>query len=64
MERYGLRGVTLSWFSSYLENRKLRAKCRTSQSGQVVKSDTFPIEYGTVTGPPGALLFNRDQRSH
>ena len=23
MERYGLRGVTLSWFRSYLENRKL-----------------------------------------
>ena len=58
MERYGLRGVTLSWFSSYLENRKLRAKCRTSQNGQVVKSDTYPIEYGTPRGSClGPLIF-------
>ena len=68
MERYGLCGVTLSWFSSYLENRKLRAKCRTSQSGQVVKSDTFPIEYGTpqgsCLGPLIFLIFCNDLSLH
>ena len=58
MERYGLHGVTLSWFRSYLENRKLRAKCRTSQSGEVVKSDTFQIDYGTPQGSClGPLIF-------
>ena len=36
MEKYGLCGVTLSWFQSYLENRKLRAKCQTAQSGKVI----------------------------
>ena len=68
MERYGLHGVTLSWFRSYLENRKLRIKCRTSQSGQVVKSDTFPIEYGTpqgsCLGPLIFLIFCNDLRLH
>ena len=58
MERYGLHGVTLSWFKSYLENQKLRAKCRTAQSGQVTKSDIFPIDYGTPQGSClGLLIF-------
>ena len=51
MDRYGLRGVTLSWFSSYLEDRKIRAKCRTTHSGKIVKSDTYSIEYGTPKDP-------------
>ena len=50
MERYGLRGVMLSWFKSYLENRTLQAKCRIAQSGQVTKSDIFPIDHGTPQG--------------
>ena len=68
MERYGLHGVTLSWFKSYLENRKLRAKCRTAQSGQVIKSDIFPIDYGTpqgsCLGPLIFLIFCNDLSLH
>ena len=68
VERYGLHGVTLSWFRSYLENRKLRAKCRTSQSGEVVKSDTFQIDYGmpqgSCLGPLIFLIFCNDLSLH
>ena len=68
MERYGLRGVTLSWFKSYLENRKLQAKCRTAQSGQVTKSDIFPIDYstpqGSCLGPLIFLIFCNDLSLH
>ena len=68
MERYGLCCVTLSWFKSYLENRKLRAKCRTAQSGQVIKSDIFLIDYGTpqgsCLGPLIFLIFCNDLSLH
>ena len=68
MERYGLCGVTLSWFRSYLENRRLQAKCRTAQSGQVIKSEIFPIEYGTpqgsCLGPLIFLIFCNDLSLH
>ena len=58
MEKYGLRGVTLSWFKSYLGNRKLRAKCRTAQSGRIVRSEEYNIEYGTPQGfCLGPLIF-------
>ena len=68
MERNGLHGITLSWFKSYLENRKLQAKCRTAQSGQVTKSDIFPIDYGTpqgsCLGPLIFLIFCNDLSLH
>ena len=35
MEKYGLHGVTLEWFKSYLSGRSLRVKCRTAQSGKL-----------------------------
>ena len=37
--KYGVRGPTLSWFKSYLENRKMRIKCETSSSDKLVYSD-------------------------
>ena len=68
MERYGLRGVTLGWFRSYLENRRLQSKCRTAQSGQIIKSEIFPIEYGTpqgsCLGPLIFLIFCNDLSLH
>ena len=32
LELFGVRGVCLSWFRSYLENRQMRVKCRVTGS--------------------------------
>ena len=61
MEKYG---VTLSWFKSYLENRRLRAKCRTAQSRWIVRSEEYTINYdtpqGSCLGPLIFLIFCND----
>ena len=66
MERYGIRGCAHRWFESYLENRKLLAKCVTTSSGSVTKSDVRDIEFGTpqgsCLGPLIFLIFCNDLR--
>ena len=66
MERYGIRGCALKWFESYLNNRKLLAKCVTTSSGSVTKSDVRDIEFGTpqgsCLGPLIFLIFCNDLR--
>ena len=55
---YGIRGVTLSWFESYLTNRKLRVKCRTTSNSNEVLSDEYTVNYGTLQGSClGPLIF-------
>ena len=49
LERYGVHGVVLNWFESYLENRSLVAKITTGPN-KIVKSDNFGITYGTAQG--------------
>ena len=39
LEIYGIRGIILNWFTSYLANRILHAKCNN------VVSDEHKIEY-------------------
>ena len=39
MFRYGIRGTSLNWFKSYLENRKIRVKCQVASSGRTEYSD-------------------------
>ena len=57
LERYGVHGVILKWFESYLKNRSLVAKITTGPN-KTVKSDSFDITYGTVQGSClGPLLF-------
>lgn len=57
LEIYGIRGITLDWFKSYLTNRKLRAKCNVGL-GNFELSQNFNIEYGTPQGSClGPLLF-------
>ena len=58
MERYGIRGVNLDQFSSYLSNRTIRVKCKTVAAGCETKSDLYSVEYGMPQGLClGPLIF-------
>ena len=58
LELYSIRGQTLSWFKSYLSNRKLRVKCRTISSPRETTSEYYEIQYGTPQGSCiGPLIF-------
>ena len=58
LELYGVRGIALNWFGSYLSNRKLRVKCRTVSDPTEVVSDEQEVHYGTPQGSClGPLIF-------
>ena len=58
LSKYGIRGVTLNWFKSYLTNRQLRVKCLVSSTQKQEYSDYSHVEYGTPQGSClGPLLF-------
>ena len=58
LEKYGIRGTSLNWFKSYLQQRKLRTKCMTESEGSIEYSDYYNIKYGTPQGSClGLLLF-------
>ena len=53
----GIRGITNSWFESYLSGRSLVAKVTTSENNTTY-SDAFDISFGTAQGSClGPLLF-------
>ena len=68
MYRYGIRGQCLSWFESYLRNRKMRVKCSPTSTGTTVRSECFEINYGTpqgsCLGPLIFLIFCNDLQLH
>ena len=68
LELYGIRGNVLSWFKSYLTDRKLRVKCRTISNMKEAMSKDYPIEYGTLQGsylgPLIFLIFVNDLHLH
>ena len=64
LEKYGLRGVVLNWFESYLTNRQLRVKCEVAKETKTQYSNLYDVEYGapqgSCLGPLLFLLFTND----
>ena len=64
LELYGIRGLALDWFESYLTNRRLRVKCRTISDPIRSISEEHDVDYGTPQGsclrPLIFLLFVND----
>ena len=53
-----MRGKTNDWFASYLQNRKMRVKCKTSSTGKLEYSRYQTVTYGTPQGSClGPLIF-------
>ena len=58
LDKYGIRSTCLEWFKSYLTDRSMSLKCRTSMSPNEIKSKTFEVKYGTPQGSClGPLIF-------
>ena len=49
MEQYGICGLPLHWFTSYLQERSLVEKVPVSHN-KIVYSAKFNVEYGTAQG--------------
>ena len=68
LEKYGLRGVCLQWFRSYLSNRTLSVECTTGDISSKSTSKLYPVEYGTLQGsclgPLIFLIFCNDLQNH
>ena len=58
LEKYGIRSTCLEWFKSYLADRSMLLKCRTSMSPNEIRLNTFDVKYSTPQGSClGPLIF-------
>ena len=68
LELYGVRGVCLDWFKSYLEHRQMRVRCRVTSTQEEVLSDNHTVNYdtlqGSCLGPLIFLIFVNDMQLH
>ena len=68
LEHYGIRGIALRWFESYLESRSLRVKCFDRDSSNYMFSDYHQIDFGTpqgsCLGPLLFLIYTNDIQKH
>ena len=57
LDKIGIRGISNTWFESYLSGHSLVAKVTTSEN-KTTYSDVFDISFGTAQGSClGPLLF-------
>ena len=68
MFRYGIRGITLDWFKSYLNNHSMQVKCTAGLDSQLSISNTHLVNVGTLQGsclgPLIFLIHNNDLFKH
>ena len=58
LELYGIRGIPLTWFRSYLTDRTLRVKCSTISNSSKTIGNEYSVQYGTPQGSClGPLIF-------
>ena len=58
LEKYGIRGVALDWYKSYLSNRTMSVKCNVKEVGTYCWSDKYNVDFGSPQGSClGPLLF-------
>lgn len=56
LEKYGIRGVALSWIKSYLENRKQFVEIEQTINGSAVKTRSQTVVMSSLGVPQGSVL--------